>query len=62
MQQYLKVKVKFEPDQSLFRMLHIIGEEGQETADHGYRRKVMERVMGVIKLGEKIQNILTCWT
>lgn len=49
-----------DPNQSLFTSLCVVGEEGQEIADHCNRRNIKAQVLGVVKLGEKKRQILTC--
>lgn len=39
---------KFVPDQSSFTSLRVVGEEDQETVNHGYRMNIKESVVGVV--------------
>lgn len=36
--------------------LRVVSEEGQDIFSHGYRRKVKEHFIGVVKLGKKLQK------
>lgn len=46
----------FDRDRLLFTSFCVIGEKGQETVTHAYRRNVKEHVVGFVRPGEKIQK------
>lgn len=47
---------RFDLKQLLLIFLRVIEEEGQESVNQGYRRKVKEHVLETVKVGKKIQK------
>lgn len=51
---------KFDSDQLLLASLRVFGKEGEKIVSRGYRWNAKVRIVGVVKLDENIQKILTC--
>lgn len=50
----------FEPGQSSFTSLGVIRERGVKTFSIMAAEECEEPIVGVVKLGEKMQTVLTC--